>query len=205
VIVRSNPPALDRELLRRELRKTYARIALFPKRRYHLNTGRAVAELVGYPAADLAAMPAGAVDAFCGAGDPLALVELSPGASVLDAGCGGGLDLLRAAARIGPGGRAAGVDDTAEMVQTARAAARRARAKNVTVEGGTADNLPHPDGSFDVVVANNVVNNCCVDKLATLREMHRVLRPGGQLAIADVVLERPIPDGGRANIGLWTC
>jgi SAM-dependent methyltransferase len=205
LIARSNPPALDASLLRRELQRTYAKIALFPRRRYHLNTGRALAELVGYDPIELASLPAPAVDAYCGAGNPVAIAEPRPGEAVLDVGCGAGLDLQLAARRVGPTGRAVGIDSTPEMVQTARLAAKAARARNVRVEVGQAERLPFADASFDVVLSNNVVNNRCVDKLAVLREVHRVLRPGGRLAVADVMIRRPIPDGGRAEIGLWTC
>ena len=205
VLARSAPPALDAPLLRRELQKTYARMALFPGRRYHLNTGRRFAELVGYPADALSGQPASSVDAFSGAGYPLATVELRPGEAVLDVGCGAGLDLLLAARAVGPTGRAVGIDLTPEMVQVARASARKAGLKNVTVDVGLAETLPYPDETFDVVLANNVINNCAVDKLAVLSEIRRVLRPGGALAVADVMIARPIPDDGRAEIGLWTC
>jgi len=205
VLARSASPALDAALLRRELRKTYARMALFPRRRYHLNTGRGLAELVGYPGEDLAWPPGPSVDAFSGAGYPLGMVHLAPGDAVLDVGCGSGLDLLLAARAVGPGGRAVGIDLTPEMVQVARASARKARLKNATVDVGLGEQLPYPDGAFDAVLANNVINNCAVDKLAVLAEIRRVLRGGGALAVADVMVARPIPDGGRAEIGLWTC
>ena len=205
MLARSAPPALDAALLRRELRKTYARMALFPKRRYHLNTGRGLAELRGYAGEQLAWAPAPSVDAFSGAGRPLGVLRLAPGDAVLDVGCGSGLDLLLAARAVGPGGRAAGIDLTPEMVQVARSSTRKAGLKHATVETGLAERLPYPDGAFDAVLANNLINNCAVDKLAVLAEVRRVLKPGGALAVADVVVERPIPDDGRAEIGLWTC
>jgi SAM-dependent methyltransferase len=204
VLSRSAPPEVDASLLRRELQKTYAKIALFPRRRYHLNVGREIALRVGYSPDELAAVPAAAVDAFSGAGNPLALVDVRPGDTVLDIGCGGGLDALLAGRRVGPDGRVVGVDLTSEMVRKARETARQARAKNVTFENGLAEKLPFPDESFDVVIANSVVNHLCVDKSAALAEIHRVLRPGGTFAIADVVVQLPIPDDGRADIGLWT-
>ena len=145
------------------------------------------------------------IAAFSGAGHPLGMIALRPGDAVLDVGCGSGLDALLAARAIGAAGRVSGVDMTPEVVQLARGAARRVGARNVTLDVGVAERLPYPDGSFDVVLSNNVVNNCAVDKLAVLREMHRVLKPGGRLAIADVMVAEPIPDDGRAEIGLWTC
>lgn len=205
MITRSAPPELDPVVLRRELQKTYAKIALFPKRRYHLNTGRALATMVGYPAESLEKMPASAVDSFSGAGNPLGMVEVKSGDAVLDVGCGTGLDALFAATKTGPEGRVAGIDITPEAVQVARASAKRAGAGNATFEVGTAEQLPYPDGSFDVVISNNTINNCVVDKLVVLREIHRVLKPGGWLAVADVMIAEPVPDDGRAEIGLWTC
>jgi SAM-dependent methyltransferase len=205
VVVRSAPPALDAELLRRELRKVYAKIALFPTRRYHLNTGRPLAELVGYPADQLDAAPPAAIAAFSGAGHPLGMIALRPGDAVLDVGCGSGLDALLAARAVGATGRVTGLDMTPEAIQLARGAARRVGARNVTFDVGVAEQLPYPGGSFDVILSNNVVNNCAVDKLAVLREMQRVLKPGGQLGMADMMVAEPIPDDGRAEIGLWTC
>jgi SAM-dependent methyltransferase len=204
MLSRSAAPELDPVVLRRELQKTYAKMALFPQRRYHLNTGLMLALRVGYSAGDLGTRPPDAVATFSGAGNPLAMVTLREGDAVLDVGCGGGLDALLAARQVGPGGRVEGIDMTSEMVRTARANAKRARATNVVFSAGLAEKLPFPDESFDVVVANNVVNNLCFDKPAALHEMFRVLRPQGSLAIADVVVELPIPDDGRADIGLWT-
>jgi arsenite methyltransferase len=204
MLSRSAAPELDPVVLRRELQKTYAKMALFPQRRYHINNGRALALRVGYSAEDLALLPPAAVATFSGAGNPLAMVTLRQGDAVLDVGCGGGLDALLAARRVGPGGRVDGIDMTSEMVRTAQANAKRARATNAEFSDGLAERLPFPDESFDVVVANNVVNNLCFDKMAALQEMFRVLRPEGSIAIADVVVELPIPDDGRADIGLWT-
>ncbi len=204
MIERSAPPRLDSAILHRELRKTYARMALFPGRRYHLNTGRPLARTVGYDDAMLDTLPAASVDAFSGAGNPLGAAGPRAGEALLDVGCGAGMDLLIGARAVGPAGRAIGIDMTGVVVQVARASARRA-AKWATAEVGMAEELAYPDASFDVAIANNVINNCCVDKVVALREMYRVLRPGGRLAMSDVVIERPIPDGGRADIGLWTC
>ena len=204
MLSRSAPPELDPSVLRRQLQKSYAKIALFPKRRYHLNLGRELALRVGYSAEDLDAAPTGAVEAFSGAGNPLALVNLRPGDVVLDVGCGDGLDALLAAKRVGPEGRVVGIDLTSEMVRKARDTARQARAKNVTFQDGVAEKLPFPDESFDVVIANSVINHLCFDKTAALTEIYRVLRPGGALGVADVVIQIPVPDDGRADISLWT-
>jgi ubiquinone/menaquinone biosynthesis C-methylase UbiE len=133
------------------------------------------------------------------------MIALRPGDAVLDVGCGSGLDALLAARAVGAAGRVTGLDMTPEAIQLARGAARRVGARNVTFDVGVAEQLPYPGGSFDVILSNNVVNNCAVDKLAVLREMQRVLKPGGQLGMADMMVAEPIPDDGRAEIGLWTC
>lgn len=205
MLSRTAPPQLDEKVLRRELQKNYARMALFPNRRYHLNTGRSLAAFVGYRGEDLDSVPSNAVDTFSGVGNPLAMVDLRSGDAVLDVGCGAGLDVLLAARRVGPEGRVTGIDLTSEMVRKARENGRKAKATNATFQDGIAEALPFPDHSFDVVISNNVVNDLCFDKIAALGEMFRVLRPGGTLALSDIVVQIPIPDDGRAEIGLWTC
>jgi arsenite methyltransferase len=204
MLSRSAPPGLDESILRRELQRSYAKMALFPHRRYHLNLGRPLAEGVGYDARDLDGAPVGAVDAFSGAGNPLALASLQPGNTVLDVGSGGGLDAFLAARLVGPAGRVIGIDLTSEMVRKSRENARKARVPNAVFQDGVAESLPFPNDSFDCLIANNVVNHLVVDKAAALAEMFRVLRPGGTLAIADTVVQMPIPDDGRADISLWT-
>ena len=200
----SAPPALDPRALRRGLRKTYAKIALFPEREHHIHTGPRLAERLGYEPELLAGLPKPALDSFCGAANPFSLGAAGPGETVLDVGCGSGADLLIAARQVGPTGRAIGIEPCEEMARTAEQAARTAKLGWVEVRRGEATALPTEDGSADLVIANGVVNHLCPDKLAVLREIARVLRPGGRLLLGDVSVGVAMPPEVRAVVDLWT-
>lgn len=198
------PISFDVDLLRARVHDTYTRVALAPDGDFHFHRGAAyAAELLGYDAAELAALPAEATAAFAGVGRPFAAGEPRPGEVVLDHACGAGMDLLLAARRVGPTGRAIGVDLTPAMVTRARTAAARAGlADRVTVTVGTYEALPVPDASVDVVLSNGVLN-LAPDKRAVLREIVRVLRPGGRLCLADVVVQRELSLDARQDPELW--
>ena len=147
-----------------------------------------------YPPDDLAVLPAQAVAGSIGCANPVALARLAPGEDVLDLGSGGGIDVLLSAGRVGPTGRAYGVDMTPEMLDLARANQARAGVTNVEFLEGRIESVPLPEDSVDVVTSNCVIN-LSADKAAVLAEAARVLRPGGRLAIADVVADvEPDPD-----------
>ena len=151
----------------------------------------AIAEAFGYTPEQLAAVPADAnMGVSCG--NPTAFASLKPGEVLVDLGCGGGLDVFLAAQLVGPTGTAIGIDMTPEMLDLARRNATKAEAKNVEFHEATIDNVPLPDGSVDCVISNCVIN-LAPDKQAVFREIARVVKPGGRLAVSDIALKKPLP------------
>src|SRR5437588_7743947 len=152
---------------------------------------RAVAEAFGYTPDELATLPAGA-NMGLSCGNPTAFARLRPGETVVDLGCGGGLDVLLAAAKVGPSGKAVGVDMTPEMIERARRNAARQGAANAEFHLARIDALPLPDASVDCVISNCVIN-LAPDKPAVFREVARGLKAGGRLAVSDIGLKKPLP------------
>lgn len=155
-----------------------------------------------YDASDVAGLPKDAMAASLGCGNPTALAQLNEGERVLDLGSGGGIDVLLSARRVGPSGKAYGLDMTDEMLALARENQRKAGVGNVEFLKGEIENIPLPENSVDVVISNCVIN-LSADKGRVLREAFRVLRPGGRFAVSDVVVRGEVPADVRRNIELW--
>jgi arsenite methyltransferase len=155
-----------------------------------------------YNASEAAELPENAVLASLGCGNPTALIELREGETVLDLGSGGGIDVLLSAKRVGPTGKAYGLDMTDDMLALARENQRQAGAVNVEFLRGEIENIPLPDNSVDVVISNCVIN-LSADKSRVLREAFRVLRPGGRFAVSDVVTRGEVPASVRQSMLLW--
>jgi ubiquinone/menaquinone biosynthesis C-methylase UbiE len=182
----------------------YRRVAATPDAEYHFHRGPGYASTVlGYDGNELARLPAAVTSSFAGVGNPHAIAPLLPGAVVLDVGCGAGTDLLLAARRVGPDGRAIGVDMTAAMRERAIAGAEACALANVEVRDGDATALPVADSTVDVVISNGVLN-LVPDKPRAVGEISRVLKRGGRVQIADIVIGETLPDGSLRDIDLWT-
>lgn len=194
---------VDSEQLRDAIRAEYATVASEPDRGFHFHTGYRLAALLGYPPEIIETLPTGAVLSMAGTGNPFALGELRAGERVVDCGSGAGADALIAARLTGPGGHVIGVDMTPQMVAKARASAAEGGIANIEFREGLLESLPVPSGWADVVISNGVLN-LVPDKAAALAEMFRVLRPGGRLQAADIVLERPVDGSARSDVSLWT-
>jgi arsenite methyltransferase len=193
---------IDVDLLKSEIKKTYASVSEEPGRDFIFPTGRPWAEDLGYPE-ELAKVPEAAVESFAGVANPWQLGRLAVGERVLDLGSGAGTDSLVAAQMVGELGRVTGIDMTPEMLAKARAAAAEMGASNVEFVESEAEQLPFPDRSFDVVVSNGVID-LIPDKDSVFAEVFRVLVPGGRMQIADVTIQSPVSAEGRRNIDLWT-
>lgn len=198
------PVDLNTSVLRAEISTIYERVASEPGTEFHFHRGPAyAAEFLGYDAAQLATLPSRCTASFAGIGNPVAIGPIHAGETVLDIGCGAGMDLLLAARRTGPGGHAIGVDMTDAMVEKALQSAAEAGMRYVEVWKGDATSLPVADESVDVVSSNGVLNLVPEKELA-FAEIVRVLKRGGRLYLADIALDAELPEDARRNIDLWT-
>jgi arsenite methyltransferase len=193
---------VDVDVLREEIQKTYTDVSTKPEEDFIFPTGRAWAQDLGYPD-ELAGVPEASVESFAGVANPFSLGRIDAGATVLDLGCGAGTDLLIAAQMVGPRGRAIGIDLTRTMVERAEASASEMGLEHVEVQEGMIERLPLEDESVEVVISNGVID-LVPDKEAVFSEIKRVLRPGGRLQIADVVIHNEVSEEAKRDIDLWT-
>jgi arsenite methyltransferase len=193
----------SREEIRAAVKQRFAGIARSPDQEKKFPVGPNSARGLGYDPRAIDALPASITESFCGVGNPLSLGEIRPGQVVLDLGCGAGMDCILAARKVGPAGKVIGVDMTAEMVAKARENGKCQGLANVEFRQGDLENLPLPDASVDLVISNGVFN-LCPDKARVLAEAFRVLRPGGRLQMADILLHEEVTPEEVARLGTWS-
>jgi SAM-dependent methyltransferase len=194
---------VDVEVLRNEIRKTYTDVSTDQDKDYIFPTGRAWAHELGYPEPELSRVPDATVESFAGVANHWLLGRIEPGEIVLDLGCGAGTDLLMAAQMTGRQGRVIGVDMTTTMLDRARDSAREMGVANVALHESLIEELPIQDASVDVVISNGVID-LVPDKDAVFDEIDRILKPGGRLQIADVIIHHEVSEDARKRIDLWT-
>jgi SAM-dependent methyltransferase len=194
---------VDVDILRAEIRKTYTEVSTGHAKEQIFPTGRAWAKELDYPEPELSHVPDASVESFAGVANHWALGRVAPGEVVLDLGCGAGTDLLIAAQMAGPEGRVIGVDMTSRILERARASARAMALENVELHESLIESLPVESATVDIVISNGVID-LVPDKEAVFDEIDRVLRPGGRLQIADIVIHQEVSEDARKRIDLWT-
>jgi arsenite methyltransferase len=193
---------LDTQELEQRVKTMYDAVARHPDADFHFETGRALAERLGYSPADLDRIPAAAIESFAGVGHFLGLAALRPGEAVLDLGSGSGMDSFLSALAVGSAGNVVGIDMTEQQLAKARRLAADAGIDNVDFRDGHIEEPPVDAEAFDCVISNGVIN-LSPDKAAVFAAAARALRPGGRLALADIVSAEPLPEGVTCDASLW--
>ena len=195
---------VDVQRLREEIQKVYTDVAQDPKKGYHFHTGREyAARLLGYVPEEIAALPDSVTAPFAGVGNPLSMGRPRAGETVVDIGAGAGMDTFLAACNVGTSGRVVAVDMTPAMLERGQANVALTGMRQVEYRQGLAEALPLDDESVDLIISNGVIN-LSPDKDSVFRETYRVLRLGGRLQIADIVVHKEIPATGRQDVAIWT-
>ncbi|HEX5817162.1 MAG TPA: methyltransferase domain-containing protein [Methylomirabilota bacterium] len=195
---------VDSSELRRAIERVYTEVVNDPKKGYHFHTGPEYAvERLGYIREELADLPDGVTAPFAGVGNPLAMGRPRPGETVVDIGAGSGMDSFLAAKAVGAAGKVIAVDMTEAMLLRGRENVALTGLAQIDYRAGLAESLPVDDASVDLVISNGVIN-LSPDKDGVFREAFRVLRSGGRLQIADIVVHKDIPPAGREDIAIWT-
>jgi arsenite methyltransferase len=192
----------DEKRIEQSIRQKYVKVAANPEGLFKYPTGRAGLEALDYDAELTEALPEVVAALYCGVGNPFKLGPINEGEAVLDIGCGAGVDVMVAAMMVGPEGKVAGIEMVPEMLSEAKENLGMTDLKNVTFVEGSAEKIPFPDGSFDVVISNGVFN-LIVDKAKALEEALRVLKPHGRLYIADQILVGQLPSDKEARVKSW--
>ncbi len=195
---------LDTIKLREEIQKVYSEVARDPKKGYHFHTGpEYAAGLLGYSREELAELPDSITGPFAGVGNPLSMGRPRPGETVVDIGAGSGMDTFLAAKAVGKNGRVIAVDMTDAMLERGRENAMLTGMTQVEYRKGMAESLPVPDATADLLISNGVIN-LTPQKDVVFKEAFRVLKRGGRLQIADIIVHKDIPPAGREDVAIWT-
>ncbi len=194
--------ATERKRIREGIEEKYRKVSITPEGNFNYPTGRAGLKGQKYNPDILRKLPKDVLASYCGVGNPFGLGPVNKGEAVLDIGCGAGVDTLVAAIMVGPEGKATGIDLTPDMLKQAKISLKKTSLENVTFQEASAEQLPFPDGTFDVVISNGVFN-LIPDKAKALREVKRVLKLSGRFLLADQILMGEIPADTESMVKNW--
>lgn len=192
----------EKQTIQKGIRQKYAKVAVSPEGLFKYPTGRAALKILRYDPQIISTLPEEALDSYCGVGNPFSLGPIHPGESILDIGCGGGLDSLVAALLAGPSVNVVGIDLSPEMIRRAKNNLQKMNLTHVIFQAYSGERIPFPDATFDVVLSNGVFN-LIPDKLLALKEVHRVLKIDGRLMMADQFLIGESPKDHQTRIESW--
>lgn len=198
-----NDVTVDVDRLREEIQTKYREVVADPEATFHFHTGLTAAGRAGYKDAWFDGVPTGSIASFAGVANPFHWGLPNEGENVVDVGSGAGMDSMIAARAVGPNGAVVGVDMTPEMLERSRGEAAAAGIENVDFREGLAERLPVEESWADLVISNGVIN-LVPDKMGAYRQIFRALKPGGRIQIADICVDRPVPEGALKDIDLWT-